>query len=136
GGTAAYLAHRGEVTALTGDDALHEAPGELLGRALGAGSALDVSVTGVSFAPGDVMILLGHRVRGDVDRRGLIDHVERAGESEHMLVVRFDESDRAIEELGTPAVPVVAYRAPLRVRAALVAAAISAAFVLLTAWAR
>ncbi len=42
-----------------------------------------------------------------------------------MLVVRFDESDRAIEELGTPAVPALAYRAPLRVRAALVAAALS-----------
>lgn len=136
GGTAAYLAHRGEVTALTGDDSLSEAPTELLGRALGAGSSLDISVKNVSFAAGDVMILLGHRVRGEVDRRALIAHVERAGQSEHMLVVRFDESDRAIEELATPALPVVAYRPPRRVFAAIATGAALAFFALLTAWAR
>jgi serine/threonine protein phosphatase PrpC len=136
GGTAAYLAHRGEVNSLTGDDALHEAPMELLGRALGTTSSLDVSVHSVSFAPGDVMILIGHRVRGDIDRRTLIDHVERSGEREHMLVVRFDESDRAIEELATPSVPRVAFRAPLRVRAAVFAGASLVLFALLTAWVR
>jgi len=135
GGTAAYLAHRGEVAALTGEDGLNEAPTELLGRALGASSSLDVSVKNVSFTAGDVMILLGHRVRGDVDRRALVEHVERAGDNEHMLVVRFDESDRAIEELATPAVPVVAYRRPQIFLAVLAGAALS--FVaLLTAWAR
>jgi hypothetical protein len=135
GGTAAYLAHRGDVVALTGEDGLHEAPVELLGRALGTTPSLDVSVNNVSFAAGDVMILLGHRVRGDVDRRALIEHVERAGDAEHMLVVRFDESDRAIEELAKPEPPVIAYRAPLRVRAALFAAAAAAILALLTAWA-
>jgi hypothetical protein len=136
GGTAAYLAHRGEVTALTGEDALADAPTELLGRALGASSSLDVSVKSVSFAAGDVMILLGHRVRGEVDRRTLVEHVERAGENEHMLVVRFDESDRAIEELATPAIPYVAYRHSPRVFAAVFAAAATTLITLLTAWAR
>jgi serine/threonine protein phosphatase PrpC len=136
GGTAAYLAHRGEVTTLTNDDVLHDGPVELLGRALGNTSSLDVSVSSVSFAAGDVMILLGHRVRGEIDRRSLIDHVERSGEREHMLVVRFDESDRAIEELATPAKPDVAYRAPLHASAALFASAAAAFFALLTAWVR
>jgi serine/threonine protein phosphatase PrpC len=136
GGTAAYLAHRGEVTALSGDDTLHEGPGELLARALGTTSALDVSVSKVSFAPGDVMILLGHRVRGEIDRRALVEHVERAGENEHMLVVRFDESDRAIEELATPAQPVVAYRPSRLARAGAWAAWCAALLALLTAWAR
>jgi serine/threonine protein phosphatase PrpC len=97
GGTAAYLAHAGRVNALTSDDALDEAPGPLLGRALGASSALDVSVSSITVDAGDVMILLGHRVRGEVDRQALIAHVEEAGTGEHMLVVRFDDGDRASE---------------------------------------
>jgi len=136
GGTAAYLAHRGEISVLTGDDSLSEASPELLGRALGASSSLDVSVSSVTFDAGDVMILIGHRVRGDVDRRALVSHVERAGENEHLLVVRFDESDRAIEELGTREVPAVVYRPNPRVRATLLAAALAMGFALLTAWAQ
>jgi serine/threonine protein phosphatase PrpC len=97
GGTAAYLAHRGEVSALTSDDAFEEARGALLSRALGTRSSLDVSVSSILVDSGDVMILLGHRVRGDVDRRALIAHVEEAGTSEHMLVVRFDDGDRVKE---------------------------------------
>lgn len=135
GGTAAYLAHRGEVTALTGEDGLSDAPTELLGRALGTSSSLDVSVKSVSFAAGDVMILLGHRVRGDVDRRAIVEHVERAGENEHMLVVRFDESDRAIEELATPAVPYVAYRRSVRSFVAAFAVGAALFITLSTAWA-
>ncbi len=95
GGTAAYLAHRGEVRALTADDLLDDAALPLLGRALGTSAALDIAVTCVDVEPGDVMMLLGHRVRGEVDRRALIAHVERAGPSEHMLVVRFDDGDAA-----------------------------------------
>jgi serine/threonine protein phosphatase PrpC len=100
GGTAAYLAHKGEVSALTAEDALDGAT-PLLSRALGTTSSLDVSVSSVSVDAGDVMILMGHRVRGDVDRRALIAHVEEAGANEHMLVVRFDDSDRAMDELVT-----------------------------------
>lgn len=102
GGTAAYLAHQGEVSALTAEDAL-DGSTPLLARALGTTSALDVSVSSVCVDAGDVMILMGHRIRGEVDRRALIAHVEEAGANEHMLVVRFDERDRAIEELMTTA---------------------------------
>ena len=136
GGTAAYLAHQGEISVLTGEDTLSEAARELLGRALGASSSLDVSVSSVTFDAGDVMILLGHRVRGDVDRRALVSHVERSGENEHLLVVRFDESDRAIEELGTREVPVVVYRSHIARRIAFYGAALSLGIALLTAWAR
>jgi serine/threonine protein phosphatase PrpC len=136
GGTAAYLAHGGEIAALTGEDGLADAPVELLGRALGTSSSLDVSVKSVQFAAGDVMILLGHRVHGEVNRRAIVDHVERAGDSEHMLVVRFDESDRAIEELATPAAPYIAYRRSPRVFVAVLTAAATAFIALLTAWAR
>ncbi len=136
GGTAAYLAHHGEVSVLTGDDTLSEATRELLGRALGASSSLDVSVASVTFDAGDVMILLGHRVRGEVDRRALVSHVERSGESEHLLVIRFDESDRAIEELGTREVPEVVYRRNPIARVALLAASLAVGLALLTAWAQ
>lgn len=134
GGTAAYLAHQGEINVLTGDDTLNEAGNELLGRALGASSSLDVSVSSVTFDAGDVMILMGHRVRGEVDRRALVTHVERAGENEHLLVVRFDESDRAIEELGTRDVPVVVYRPHFGTRTMLFVCALAVSFSLLTAW--
>jgi serine/threonine protein phosphatase PrpC len=136
GGTAAYLAHQGEISVLTGDDTLSEATQELLGRALGASSSLDVSVASVTFDAGDVMILLGHRVRGDVDRRALVSHVERSGENEHLLVIRFDESDRAIEELGTRDVPVVVYRPRHSAQISLFVSALIVGFALLTVWAR
>jgi serine/threonine protein phosphatase PrpC len=93
GGTAAYLAHRGQVSALTGDDGFEGASGALLARALGTSSALDVAVSSAGIEPGDVMILVGHRVRGEIDRDALIAHVEEAGPSEHLLVIRFDDED-------------------------------------------
>lgn len=98
GGTAVYLAHRGEVAPLCAEEVFDESAGPLLARALGIGSSLDVSVSSVSVEAGDVMVLLGHRVRGEIDRRALIAHVEDAGPSEHMLVVRFDAEDYAIDE--------------------------------------
>ena len=125
-----------DISVLTGDDTLSEATHELLGRALGASSSLDVSVASVTFDAGDVMILLGHRVPGEVDRRALVSHVERSGENEHLLVVRFDESDRAIEELGTREVPEVVYRPNPLARAMLVAASLIVGLALLTAWAQ
>ena len=79
---------------------------------------------------------MGHRVRGEVDRRALVTHVERSGESEHLLVVRFDEGDRAIEELGTREVPVVVYRPRAIARMALFGAALTVLLALLTAWAQ
>ncbi len=136
GGTAAYLARSGEISVLTGDDSLCEASAELLGRALGTSSSLDVSVSRVAFDAGDVMILIGHRLRGDVDRQSLISHVERTGQNERLLIVRFDESDRAIEELGTRTAPVVAFRPNAYVQASLGVMALIAGIALLTAWAQ
>lgn len=92
GGSAAYLARKGDVRALTGDDRLEEARRALLARALGTTKNLDVSVSSVTVESGDVIVLTGHRVRGDVDRRALIDHVG-AGPGEHVVVVRFDDAD-------------------------------------------
>lgn len=94
GGSAAYLARRGEVRALTTDDRLDESPHTLLSRAIGTARNLDVSVSSVSVESGDVVILTGHRVRGGVDRRALIDHVG-TGPGEHVVVIRFDEGDGA-----------------------------------------
>jgi serine/threonine protein phosphatase PrpC len=133
GGTAAYLAHKGEVTSLTSEDAF-ESMTPLLSRALGTASSLDVSVSSVSVDAGDVMILMGHRVRGEVDRRALIAHVEEAGANEHMLVVRFDDSDRAMDELVT------AVKAPPRVDPRVQAAVATLVFIfgllVTTAWLR
>jgi serine/threonine protein phosphatase PrpC len=136
GGTAAYLAHKGEVSALTGDDALDDASRSVLARALGTTSSLDVGVSSVAVDSGDVMILMGHRVRGDVDRRALIAHVEEAGTNEHMLVIRFDDSDRALDELTTPLRPLVAYPLSWGVRILLGSCALLSSFILATAWAR
>ncbi len=133
GGTAAYLAHRGDVSALTAEDGLEEAGGLLLARALGTSSALDVAVSSIHVDAGDVMILMGHRVRGDIDRRALIAHVEEAGASEHMLVVRFDDGDRSTGE-GEAEEPTTIVRTALCVALG----AISLVFGLLftTAWVR
>jgi hypothetical protein len=93
GGTAAYLAHRGEVVALSGDDTFDDAPTPLLARALGTTPTLDVAVSSVMLDEGDVIILCGRRVPGDVDRRALIAHVEAANPEEHLLVARFEHDD-------------------------------------------
>jgi len=93
GGTAAYLAHRGEVVALSGDDTFEDATTPLLARALGIAPTLDVAVSSVVLDEGDVIVLVGRRVRGGVDRRALIDHVESTDASEHVVVARFDRDD-------------------------------------------
>jgi serine/threonine protein phosphatase PrpC len=121
GGTAAYLAHRGEVAALTGDDTFDDAALPLLSRALGTTAALDVSVSSVTLDEGDVVVLLGHRVPGDVDRRALIAHVESADPIEHVLVARFERDD-AIDDAGIeppPARLIVSVAAIVRVAAAI-----------------
>ena len=88
----------------------------------------------MSVDSGDVMILMGHRVRGDVDRRALIAHVDEAGSDEHMLVVRFDESDRAIDDLATPVVPLSAYRIEWPWPAFIVITTVLLGLLLTTAW--
>ncbi len=94
GGTAAYLAHGGSVRALTADDSFQDVPRPLLARALGTSPNLDVCVSNFALHPGDVVVLVAHRVPGEIDRERLIAHVERAAASEHLLVVRFDDTDR------------------------------------------
>lgn len=121
GGTAAYLAHRGDVAALSGDDTFDDAGLPLLSRALGTTAALDVTVSSVTLDEGDVLVLLGHRVRGDVDRRALIAHVESAGPVEHVLVARFERDDAfdGAEPLVPPARPIVKVVAIARIVAAI-----------------
>jgi hypothetical protein len=93
GGTAAYLAHRGEVVSLSGDDTFDDATTPLLARALGTTPTLDVAVSSVTLDEGDVIVLVGRRVPGDVDRRALIAHVETADPAEHLVVARFEHDD-------------------------------------------
>ena len=133
GGTAAYLAHKGDVSSLTADDTLEGAPATLLSRALGTAPSLDVAVSSVRVDAGDVMILIGHRVRGDVDRRALIAHVEEAGSNEHMLVVRFDDGDRARDDYLT--LPIVD-RVRLRVQLAVGSVSFLLGVLLTAAWVR
>ena len=97
GGTAAYLAHGGDLKWMTADDTLDGGDCPLLARALGTTKSLDVSVSSVGVEPGDVIILLAHRIPGQLDRQGLIAHVEAAGPREHVLVVRFDAGDGALD---------------------------------------
>ena len=109
-------------------------PTPLLSRALGTAASLDMSVSSVSVDSGDVMILMGHRVRGEVDRRALIAHVEEAGINEHMLVVRFDDSDLAMDELITAVRP--SSPPDLRIAGAISAMTFVLGLLLTTAWLR
>ena len=93
GGTAAYLAHRGEVVALSGDDSFDDAPLGLLARAMGTAPNLDVAVSSVVLDEGDVIVLVDRRVPGELDRRALVAHVESADPSDHLLVARFERAD-------------------------------------------
>lgn len=129
GGTAAYLAHGGDVIALSGDDAFNETPLPLLTRTLGTAAALDVAVSNVELDAGDVIVLVGRRVPGDVDRRALIEHVESTNLGEHVLVARF-EPDDARESTAAEEPHRIAVRAvPLAVRiAAAVAFVLCAVF--------
>lgn len=95
GGTAAYLAHGSEVIALSGNDTFDDAGTPLLSRTLGTTTGLDVALSSVALDAGDVVVLLGRRVPGDVDRRSLAAFVESADLGEHVLVARFERDDAA-----------------------------------------
>jgi hypothetical protein len=131
GGTAAYLAHRGEVVALSGDDTFEETPTPLLSRALGTTPTLDVAVSSVMLDEGDVIILCGRRVPGEVDRRALIAHVESSDPAEHLLVARFEHDDASDTSVET-----VATLRPLQVAVALARIAAAVGFVLAMVFAR
>jgi hypothetical protein len=102
GGTAAYLAHRGDVIALSGDDTFDDASLPLLARSVGTTATLDLAVSSVTLDEGDVIILVGRRVPGNVDVRGFIAHVESVDAADHLLVARFERED-AGEELAESA---------------------------------
>ena len=114
GATAAYLAHGSDVIALSGNDAFDDAGMPLLARALCTSTGLDVALSSLALDAGDVVILLGRRLPGDVDRRSLAAYVESADPAEHVLVARFERDDalddgRPEEARYWPAiVPVVA----------------------------
>ena len=104
GSTAAYLAHGGDVVALSEDDVFDDRPGSLLYRALGVGPALDVTISSAPLAPGDAIVLLGTRARGDAERRALVDQLEASEPGEHVLVARFERDDAgAVEPPGAEA---------------------------------
>jgi len=117
---------------LTADDTLYEGGVPLLSRALGTSHALDVSVSSIDVASGDVIVLMAHRVPGELDRHALIAHVERS--REHVLVVRFDEEDRAIDENLHLDKPPREWRVLLRSAIALALAVLM--FVTALAWAQ
>lgn len=131
GGTAAYLAHRGEVVALSGDDTFDDAPMPLLARALCTTPTLDVAVSSVMLDEGDVIILCGRRVPGEIDRRALIAHVETADPAEHLVVARFEHDDASESASET----VVSWR-PLHVAASLARIGAAIGFVLAMVFAR
>lgn len=93
GATAAYLAHGAEVIPLSGNDVFEDSGLPVLSRALGTSTALDVALTSVSLDAGDVVVLLGRRVGGHLDRRSLAAHLESADPDEHVLVARFERDD-------------------------------------------
>jgi hypothetical protein len=97
GGTAAYLAHRGDVVALSGDDTFDDSSLPLLARSLGTTATLDLAVSSVTLDEGDVIILIGRRIPGDVDVRSFIAHVESPDSPDHLLGARFEREDAAEE---------------------------------------
>ncbi|MDQ2865963.1 MAG: hypothetical protein M3R51_07025 [Candidatus Eremiobacteraeota bacterium] len=139
GGTAVYLAHGAELKWLTAQDSFDDGPLPILARALGTTGSLDVALTSVGVEPGDLIILLAHRVPGELDRRALIAHVEAAAPNEQVLVVRFDDGDRAL--CGSPSersnTHASVHRASsVLVRAALCAAGVAFLLASLSGWAQ
>lgn len=92
GSTAAYLAHDDDVVALSEDDVFDDR-GSLLYRALGLGSALDVTISSATLAPNDAILLLGRRVRDGAERRALLAQLEAPDPGDHVLVARFERDD-------------------------------------------
>jgi hypothetical protein len=103
GSTAAYLAHDGEIVALSEDDVFDDRPGSLLFRALGVGPALDVTISSAALAPGDAIVLLGRRARGDDDRRALLAQLEASEPGDHVLVARFERDEGISRDVETSA---------------------------------
>ncbi len=98
GATAAYLVRDGEILALSGDDLFDELQTPLLARAFVAAPVLDVTVSSTSLEEGDVLVLLGRRVRSEADCRALLTPRETGDPREHVLIARFEHDDVAEQE--------------------------------------
>jgi hypothetical protein len=129
GATAAYLAHDGELVALSGDDVFDDRRRPLLGRAFMTGSSLDVTISSAALVQGDAIVLLERRLRGDADRRALLANLDASDPGEHVLVARFERDDTLPDDapayVGRPR----ANRAPAVARAAAALAFLIAAVV-------
>jgi hypothetical protein len=95
GSTAAYLAREGEVMPLFRDDVFEEQRGALLVRAFAVAPVLDVTISSAMLAPGDAIVLLGRRMRGDADRRAVLATLDAVDPGERVLIARFDQDDVA-----------------------------------------
>ncbi len=113
GSTAAYLAREGEVMPLCRDDVFEERRGPLLVRAFAVAPVLDVTISSAMLAPGDAIVLLGRRIRGDAERRAVLASLAAGDPGEGVLIARFDRDDVA---------PDARVAAPPRARARIAAA--------------
>ena len=95
GSTAAYLAREGEVMPLFRDDVFEERRGPLLVRAFAVAPVLDVTISSAMLAPGDAIVLLGRRMRGDAERRAVLASLDAGDPGERVLIARFDQDDVA-----------------------------------------
>ncbi len=93
GSTAAYLAREGEIMPLFRDDVFEERRGPLLVRAFAVAPVLDVTISSAMLAPGDTIVLLGRRMRGDAERRAVLASLEAGDPGERALIARFERDD-------------------------------------------
>ncbi|MGC1380971.1 MAG: hypothetical protein WA814_08110 [Candidatus Baltobacteraceae bacterium] len=93
GATAAYLVRDREMVALSGDDLFDDLRMPLLARAFAAAPVLDVTVSSTVLEEGDVLVLLGRRVRNEADCRLLLAPRENGDAQEHVLIARFEHDD-------------------------------------------
>jgi len=118
GSTAAYLAREGEVMPLFRDDVFEMRRGPLLVRAFAVAPVLDVTISSAMLAPGDAIVLLGRRMRGDAERRAVLASLDAGDPGERVLIARFDQDDVAPGDPYGAAPP----RLPVRPLARLAAA--------------
>lgn len=95
GATAAYLARDGDIVALSGDDVFDDRLRPLLARALVVAPVLDVTISSAMLAPGDSIVLLERRLRGDVERRALLANLDASDPGDHVLIARFERDEAA-----------------------------------------
>ncbi len=109
GSTAVYLAHGGNVVALTGGDAFDDAGSLVLARALGIAPSLTFTVSSIALESGDVLALCGHRVSPAPDSAHFIEALD-SGPEENVLRVRYEPSDDAQPATGPGLWSVMALR--------------------------